>query len=94
MALAKPTARCETPSNLAPPTGCDVLVLAEIVENGIDGDLAGQFSGLLSAHAVADHENSVAQVVAEIVLVVLAHEADVGIAGGLDQQSSWWKCKR
>ena len=61
-----------------------LLVLAKVVENGIDGDLARQFSGLLSAHAVADHENSVAQVVAEIVLVVLADEADVGDAGGLD----------
>jgi hypothetical protein len=61
------------------------VVLAEVVENSIHGNLARQFSGLLSAHAVADHKDPVAQVVSEIVLVVLAHEADVGAAGGLDQ---------
>ena len=33
--------------------------LAEVVENRIDTDLAGQFSGLLSAHAVADDKNPV-----------------------------------
>jgi len=61
-----------------------MLILSKVGENSIDRNFASQFSGLLSAHTIADHENSVAQVVTEIVLVVLAHEADVGVARDLD----------
>ena len=46
--------------------------------------LAGQFTSLLSTHAVADDEDALAQVVSKVVLVVLAHEADISHAGGLD----------
>ena len=62
-------------------------ILPKVVEDRVDRDFACQFSGLLSAHAIADHENSVAQVVTEIVLVVLAYEADVGVARGLDYKA-------
>src|SRR5580700_402337 len=60
---------------------------AEIIEDRIHGDLARQFPGLLSAHAVADHKYSVPQIIAKVVFVVLAYEADVSISGGLDHEA-------
>jgi hypothetical protein len=74
--------------------GRGAVVLNEVVEDRIDSDLAGLFSGLLSAHAVADDEDSVTQVVSEIVLVVLAHESDVGAAGGLEDETHREECER
>jgi hypothetical protein len=62
-------------------------ILAEIIEDRINCDLAGQFPGLLPAHAIAHDEDAVAQIVTKIVLVVLADEADIGYPGRLDQKA-------
>jgi hypothetical protein len=74
-----------------PADGSGAVILAEKVEDSIDADFAGEFAEGLASHAVADDEDSVAKVVAEIVLVIFADETDVGDAGGLDQESH---CKR
>ena len=46
------------------------------ISNGVDGDFAGDFAGLVSAHAVSHNEQPIAGV--PTVLVLLANLTGVG----------------
>src|SRR5690242_7841455 len=62
-------------------------VLAEVSQQDVNRQLAGDLAGSLSAHAVAKHEDAVARVVPEVVFVVGTNTADVGFSGNFN-------CKR
>ena len=64
--------------------GGGIGALAVVAENRVHSDLAGQLPGLLSTHAVGNDKDAVAQVVSKIIFIVLANQADVGLAGGLN----------
>src|SRR5581483_5392452 len=59
---------------------------AEVVEHEVDAHPAGDFTGLGSAHAIADHINPEALVPTEVVFVVGAHAAYVGPASGFEHE--------
>src|SRR5208282_2060406 len=61
-------------------------IAAEVAEYGVHGDLAGEFAGGLSPHAITDDEDPMPHVKAEIILVVGTHQTNISLASGLDHQ--------
>ena len=53
------------------------------VDDGLDGDAAGHFAGVVAAHAVGQHDQAQFAVEGDRVLVVLADAAGVGQADAL-----------
>src|SRR5437868_14778181 len=49
------------------------MVLLKTLQHGFHCDLARRLPGSLTAHAVANHENSLPNVVTEVVLIVGSH---------------------
>jgi len=59
-------------------------VKAEVLQHGLDRQLAGHFAGGLPAHTVAYDVDATRSIVAEIVFVIGANAADVASARHLD----------
>jgi hypothetical protein len=61
--------------------------VTEVAENGIYGDFAGDFSGCLTSHAIANYKNAIAGVVAEVIFIVGADASHVRPSRDFEQQS-------
>ena len=57
-----------------------VVGFAEIAQHDVYGNLAGDFTGGLSAHAVTHNKDAVARVISEVIFVILAYATDIGSA--------------
>jgi hypothetical protein len=87
MELASALARSDTFRGLPFHRILAVSAALRSSQDDVDAHLAGHFAGGLAAHPVAHHENAVAGVVAEVVLVVGAHAPEVGLPGYLDREA-------
>src|SRR6266851_6979839 len=63
-----------------------VVGFAEVSQHNVHGHFAGDFTGSLTAHAIAHHKDAVARVITEVIFVILAYAADIGFACDLHCQ--------
>jgi hypothetical protein len=53
--------------------------VAEEVQQRVHTHLAGDFTGSLPAHAITNHKDAVAGVIAEVVFIIGAHATNIAL---------------